>query len=89
MNTGRNTGAVEEILQTADPDLYWTWSFILTALQIPYQTSIENDVYHLRVPEKMKTRAIREIEGYFSESNDWPPKTQNPAHTGIALQTPT
>jgi rhomboid protease GluP len=89
MNDGQNTEAVEEILQTADPDLFWTWSFILTALQIPHQKLMKDEAFHLLVPESLKLRALKEIEEYFSENNNWPLKTQDPRQAVNALQLPT
>lgn len=89
MNNGQNTETVEEILQTADPDLFWTWSFILTALQIPHQSLIKDAVFHLLVSVELKTKALKEIEEYFSENSNWPRKTQYSEQAVNALQPPT
>ena len=84
MNTGPNTNAGEVILETADPELPWTWSFILTALGIPHHIQNKDDVFHLLVPAEYKSLALQEITDYLSEGRDWPHKPNDPRpETGI------
>jgi membrane associated rhomboid family serine protease len=78
MNNERNTDAVDEILRTADHDLFWTCSFVLTALQIPHQSLMKDGFFHLLVPHHLKARALKELEEYSSENNSWPRKAQHP-----------
>jgi rhomboid protease GluP len=89
MNNRQNTEAVDEILQTADHNLFWTWSFVLTALQIPHQRLMKDDVFHLLVPQSLKERALKEIEEYSSENSSWPRKAEHPKQNVNSLQPPT
>jgi rhomboid protease GluP len=88
MNDGQNTEAVDEILQTADHDVFWTWSFVLTALQIPHQSLIKDGFFHLLVPHSLKARALNELEEYSSENSSWPRKAQHPEQTAKTFQPP-
>ena len=62
------TDAVEAILQTRDPELSWTWSYVLTATRIPHDILLQDHFFTLLVPVHFKTRALGEIEGYLAES---------------------
>lgn len=88
MNNGQNTEAVDEILRTADHDLFWTWSFVLTALQIPHQGLMKDGFFHLLVPHSLKARALKELEEYSSENSLWPRKAQHPEQAVKTLQPP-
>ena len=89
MHNRKNTEAVDEILQTTDHDLFWTWSFVLTALQIPHQSLMKDHVFHLLVPQNLKERALKEIEEYSSENSSWPRNAEHPKQTVNTLQPPT
>jgi rhomboid protease GluP len=89
MNNGPNTDADEVLLQTADPEVSWTWSYVLSALQIPHQILNEDNVFYLRVPSNQKTQAIQEIEDYFLENSFWPRKCENSKQSQDHLQPPT
>jgi rhomboid protease GluP len=88
MHTRQHTPA-EALLQTADPELSWTWSFILTATQTPHHIQIKDGVFYLLVPEELRSLALQEITDYFSENQDWPRKLHNPALENNRIQPPT
>ena len=78
------------ILKTPDPNTSWTWSYVLTATQIPHDILFSEHVYQLLVPIQCKTRALDEIEGYLAESADAPIcGVDKRWHTERTLQPPT
>jgi rhomboid protease GluP len=80
----------EAILTTADPHLSWTWSYVLTATQIPHDIRYAGHLFQLFVPMEFKTRALDEIEGYLTEIAEVP--TIRPGasdETGPVFQPPT
>jgi rhomboid protease GluP len=79
MNNGPNTNTGEVILETVDPELSWTWSYILSALRIPHKIQNRDGIFHLLVPAEYKSLAIRGITDYLAEDSDWPHRTNNPA----------
>jgi rhomboid protease GluP len=89
MNEELDTDAVAVILTTADSDLLWTWSFLLSAIQIPHQVMIEGATLLLLVPTEFKTQALQEIEAYFSENSDWPNNYKISIRSTNPLQPPT
>ena len=89
MNSGQHTHAAEIILKTADPDLSWTWSFILTATQVPHHIQIHDDAFHLLVPAEHRSLALQQITDYFLENQDWPPKPHNTDLGNNRIQPPT
>lgn len=89
MNNGPNTDADEVVMQTADPEVSWTWSYILSALQIPHQILVKNNAFYLLVPSNQKAQAIREIEDYFLENSYWPQTPEKSAQSYNSIQPPT
>ena len=85
MKTRPPADTVEVILETTDPDLSWTWSYILTALDIPHHLLIEDDAFHLLVPAKFTSLALREITGYLEEGSGRQPEPSphEPKKTGV------
>jgi rhomboid protease GluP len=84
MDNGPNISTEEVVLETIDPELSWTWSYILTALRIPHNIRNTEGVFYLLVPVKYRSIALREITDYLLEGNDWPNKPNDPApFTGI------
>jgi rhomboid protease GluP len=86
MDKNTTTEAFEEILTTDDPDLFWSGTFILTALQIHHQTSCKDNTFHIFVPESQKQRALKEIEEYFSENDNGLLETLQQQQSVISLQ---
>jgi rhomboid protease GluP len=84
-----NSDSVVVILTTTDSDLSWTWSFLLSAVQIPHQIVIEGTNFLLLVPTELKTQALQEISAYFSENSDWPHKHKILIRSTNTLQPPT
>ena len=80
---------VDVILETTDPDLCWTWSYILTALDIPHHILAEDDVFHLLVPMEFRSIALREITGYLAECCDRQPGLSPPEPERTGIQPPT
>ena len=76
---------VDVILETTDPDLSWTWSYILTALDIPHHILAEDNVFHLLVPVEFTSLALREITGYLAEGSGQQsgPSPPEPEKTGV------
>jgi membrane associated rhomboid family serine protease len=89
MHTSLSTHDVEALLQTSDPDLSWTWSFILTATQVPHHIQIKDDVFLLLVPAEHRSLALQQITDYFLENQDWPHKPHNPDLENNRIQPPT
>jgi rhomboid protease GluP len=89
MKTRPPADTVEVILETTDPDLSWTWSYILTALDIPHHILTEDDVFHLLVPAEFTSLALREITGYLAESRDRLPVLSPPEQERTGIQPPT
>jgi len=91
MDFARSKAAGEKILETTDPDLMWTWEFVLSALQIPHQIVFEGRVFYLVVPPDAKTQALQEIDEYMLElqnkSRSLPANSDN--EEGATLQPPT
>ena len=81
--------ADERIMQSTDAELSWTWSFVLTALRIPHIILIENDVFHLLVPQKFKAQALMEIKDYIAENMDCSPTPRHSEPEYHGIQPPT
>jgi rhomboid protease GluP len=88
MNTRAKRAAAEVILQTADPELAWTWSYVLTALRIPHQILNEDTMYVLLVPSDLKKQALMEIEGFTQEVKDRSAEPDNPSIKANKIQPP-
>ncbi len=92
MEMERKNGAVglEIVMQTTDPDLSQTWSFVLTALRIPHRVVCENHVFSLIVPSESQSLALRELEEFFQETRAQPSDTTLiNRKEGATLQPPT
>ncbi len=79
----------EIILTTQDRHLAQTWSLVLFAVEVPHRIEHRDDCYSLSVPPKLKIRAIYELETYFAENKDWPPKTDDLDEQESGIQPPT
>lgn len=79
------------IQETTDTDLPWTWSYVLSALEIPHRVISENNIFYLLVPTNLKTQALQELEEYLSETLDFTPESllTNDNEEGATLQPPT
>ncbi len=89
MKTRPPADTVDVILETTDPDLSWTWSYILTALEIPHHILAEDNAFHLLVPVEFTPLALREISGYLAEGRDRPPGRPPPGPEKAGVQPPT
>ncbi len=89
MKTRPPADTVEVILETTDPDLSWTWSYILTALEIPHHILAEDNVFRLLVPAELTPLALREISGYLAEGRDRQPGHPSPEPEKAGVQPPT
>jgi membrane associated rhomboid family serine protease len=90
MDFESTTTGDEIILETTDPDLPWTWSFVLSALRIPHRIISENHVFYLFVPPEFRTQALQEVGEYLQELKDRPFKTVDiDREEGAALEPPT
>ncbi len=81
--------APEIILTTTEPELSETWSLVLTAVQIPHRVVYEDGSYLLFVPARLKERALYELDTYFAENRDWPPREDLDSDTATGIQPPT
>ncbi len=85
-----NSESVTEIiLTTNDQELSETWSLVLTAVQIPHRVVYEDGSYLLFVPARLKERAQYELDTYFAENRDWPPREDLDSDTATGIQPPT
>jgi rhomboid protease GluP len=80
---------LQRVHRTCDPNIAVTWSLVLTAMEIPHQMIQENNDYTLNVPKEFSSRARLEIELYFEENENWPPKNTPIDETAPGLQPPT
>ncbi len=79
------------IQETTDTNLPWTWSYVLSALEIPHRIISENHISYLLVPTSLKAQALREIEEYLNEAEELSPEglIKNNKEEGATLQPPT
>ncbi len=81
--------ATEIILTTQEQELSETWSLVLSAVQIPHRIIYREGLYYLLVPSGLELRAQYQIDSYFSENRDWPPKKEYTDAATSGIQPPT
>ncbi len=79
----------EIILTTQEQELSETWSLVLSAVQIPHRIIYREGIYSLLVPSRLELRSQYEIDTYFSENRDWPPREERTDDTASGIQPPT
>jgi membrane associated rhomboid family serine protease len=76
------------ILDTNQEETANAWVLVLSAVQIPHQIFHKDHTWQLFVPAGRELRAIHELECYFAENRDWPPKRPPPNHDFTPLIQP-
>jgi rhomboid protease GluP len=64
------------------------WGLVLSAVHVPYHIHHHNHTWQLFVTADNELRALYELESYFSENKDWPPRPTIPDHEFIPLVQP-
>jgi membrane associated rhomboid family serine protease len=76
------------LLTTEQEEIASTWALVLAAVQIPHQIHYSNRTWHLLVPAGKELQASYELESYFTENKDWPPRPPEPNHDFSPLMQP-
>jgi len=76
------------ILTTNQEETAAIWTLVLSAVQIPHQIFHRNHIWQLFVSADRELRAIHELESYFAENKDWPPRRPMPNHEFTPLLQP-
>lgn len=78
----------QPILTTENKETAAIWSLVLSAVQIPHHLHHDTNNWQLWVTADKELRAIHELESYFAENKDWPPRPPAPDNDFVPLLQP-
>lgn len=78
----------EPILTTDREEIATTWALVLAAVRIPHRIRYHNQTWYLQVPAGSRQRATHELESYFAENINWPPRHPQPIQDFTPLMQP-